>query len=65
MWDGKEINFVPKSDVEFFCKEQRFPLKFIKDNTGNVDTGSCVQQGSLAKSEAVNEGKKISSCTCI
>ena len=36
MWDGKEINFVPKSDVEFFCKEQRFPLKFTKDNTGNV-----------------------------
>ena len=36
MWDGKEINFVPKSDVEFFCKEQRFPLKFIKDNQGNV-----------------------------
>jgi len=36
MWDGKEINFVPKSDVEFFCKEQRFPLKFIKDNLGNV-----------------------------
>lgn len=36
IWDDKEINFVPKSDVEFFCKEQRFPLKFIEDNTGNV-----------------------------
>jgi len=36
MWDGKEINFVPKSDVEFFCKEQRFPLKFTKDGAGNV-----------------------------
>jgi len=36
LWDGKEINFVPKSNVEFFCKEQRFPLKFIKDNKGNV-----------------------------
>ena len=36
MWDNKEINFVPKSDVEFFCKEQRFPLKFIEDNSGNV-----------------------------
>ncbi|MEP7143637.1 MAG: hypothetical protein ABI707_12235 [Ferruginibacter sp.] len=36
LWDGKEINFVPKSNVEFFCKEQSFPLKFIKDNTGNI-----------------------------
>ena len=36
VWDGKEINFVPKSNVEFFCKEQPFPLKFIKDDKGNV-----------------------------
>jgi hypothetical protein len=36
LWDGKEINFVPESDLEFFCKEQSFPLKFIKDNNGNV-----------------------------
>ena len=36
LWDGKEINFVPKSNVEFFCKEQSFPLKFIKDDKGNV-----------------------------
>jgi len=36
LWDGKEINFVPKSNVEFFCKEQPFPLKFIQDNSGNV-----------------------------
>ena len=35
-WDGKEINFVPKSNTEFFCKEQLFPLKFIKDGKGNV-----------------------------
>ena len=36
LWDGKEIKFVPKSNVEFFCKEQSFPLKFIRDNNGNV-----------------------------
>ena len=36
LWDGKEINFVPKSNVEFFCKEQTFPLKFTKDDKGNV-----------------------------
>ena len=36
LWDGKEINFVPGSNIEFFCKEQPFPLKFIKDNKGNV-----------------------------
>jgi len=35
-WDGKEINFVPKSNVEFFCKEHPFPLKFIKDDKGTV-----------------------------
>ena len=36
LWDGKEINFVPGSNVEFFCKEQPFSLKFIKDDKGNV-----------------------------
>jgi uncharacterized protein YjhX (UPF0386 family) len=36
LWDGKEINFVPRSNIEFFCKEQPFPLKFIKDDKGNV-----------------------------
>ena len=36
LWDGKEINFVPESDLEFFCKEQSFPLKFIKDKNGNI-----------------------------
>jgi len=36
LWDEKEINFVPKSNVEFFCKEHSFPLKFIKDDSGNV-----------------------------
>jgi hypothetical protein len=36
LWDDKEIKFVPKSDLEFFCKEQSFPLKFIKDNNGQV-----------------------------
>ena len=35
-WDGKEINFVPKSNTEFFCKEQSFPLKFIKNDKGKV-----------------------------
>jgi len=36
LWDGQEINFVPGSDVEFFCKEQSFPLKFIKDDNANI-----------------------------
>ena len=35
-WDGKEVNFVPKSNTEFFCKEFPFPLKFTKDDKGNV-----------------------------
>ena len=36
LWDGKEIKFVPESEVEFFCKDQSFPLKFIKDKNGNI-----------------------------
>ena len=36
LWDGKEINFVPESELEFFCKDKPFPLKFIKDKNGNV-----------------------------
>ena len=36
LWDGKEINFVSESDLEFFCKDQSFPLKFIKDKNGNI-----------------------------
>jgi hypothetical protein len=36
LWDSKEINFVPESTESFFCKEQSFPLKFIKDSKGNV-----------------------------
>ena len=36
LWDGQEINFIPGSDVEFICKEQSFPLKFIKDDNGNI-----------------------------
>lgn len=35
-WDGKEISFVPSSEVDFFCKEQPFPLKFYKDKNGTV-----------------------------
>ena len=36
LWDGKEISFVPESELEFFCKDKPFPLKFIKDKNGNV-----------------------------
>ena len=36
LWDGKEISFVPKSNTEFFCKEHSFPLKFSKDDKGNI-----------------------------
>src|ERR1700730_15662840 len=36
LWDGKEIKFVPESELEFFCKDQSFPLKFIKDKNGNI-----------------------------
>lgn len=36
MWDGREINFVAISDVDFLNKQAAFPLKFTKDSSGNV-----------------------------
>ncbi len=35
-WDGQEIPFVAISEVDFYCKERQFPLKFTKDKDGNV-----------------------------
>src|SRR5579863_4225891 len=36
LWDGREINFVPISDIDFLNKQVGFPLKFTKDSAGNV-----------------------------
>jgi len=36
LWDGREILFSPESEVDFFCKEFPFPLKFTKDKNGAV-----------------------------
>ena len=36
LWDGQEIRFLPESDLDFFCLEMPFPLKFIKDKEGAV-----------------------------
>lgn len=36
LWDGREINFVAISDVDFLNKQAAFPLKFTKDSAGNV-----------------------------
>jgi hypothetical protein len=36
LWDGKEINFKAISDLNFLNKEMGFPLKFTKDQAGNV-----------------------------
>jgi hypothetical protein len=36
LWDGKEINFIAISDLNFLNKEMGFPLKFTKDQAGNV-----------------------------
>ena len=35
-WDDQEIPFVATSDVDFYCKEGRFPLQFTKDKNGNA-----------------------------
>ncbi|HTH55365.1 MAG TPA: S41 family peptidase [Cyclobacteriaceae bacterium] len=34
-WDGAEVVFEAKSDVDFFCSELSFPLKFTKNAQGN------------------------------
>jgi hypothetical protein len=35
-WDNRESPFVATSDVDFYCKERTFPLKFTKDKDGNA-----------------------------
>ncbi|HVV06786.1 MAG TPA: hypothetical protein VHC96_21290 [Puia sp.] len=35
-WDDQEIPFIATSDVDFYCKERRFPLQFTKDKNGNA-----------------------------
>ena len=36
LWDGEEIVFVQKSELEFFNEEKSFPLKFSKDKDGAI-----------------------------
>ncbi len=33
-WDGREITFEAESEIEFFCRDFHFPLKFTKDAQG-------------------------------
>ena len=35
-WDEQETPFVATSEVDFYCKERQFPLKFTKDKDGNA-----------------------------
>ena len=35
-WDEQETPFVAISEVDFYCKERQFPLKFTKDKDGNA-----------------------------
>src|SRR6266498_1878448 len=36
LWDGKEIVFLQRSELEFFNEEESFPLKFSKDQHGAI-----------------------------
>jgi hypothetical protein len=36
LWDGREINFIAISDLNFLNKQMAFPLKFTKDQDGNI-----------------------------
>src|SRR5689334_3278949 len=36
LWDGKEINFEHKSDLEYYNDEYSFPLKFTGDKNGVI-----------------------------
>jgi hypothetical protein len=35
-WDNEESPFVATSDVDFYCKERQFSLKFTRDKDGNA-----------------------------
>jgi hypothetical protein len=35
-WDNQESPFVATSDVDFYCRERQFPLKFTRDKDGNA-----------------------------
>ena len=35
-WDGQEIPFIATSELDFYCKERQFPLKFTRDKNGNA-----------------------------
>lgn len=35
-WDGREITFEAESDTEFFCRDFEFPLKFTKNEKGEI-----------------------------
>jgi CubicO group peptidase (beta-lactamase class C family) len=34
LWDGREVAFEAESEVEFFCRDSVFPLKFTKNEQG-------------------------------
>lgn len=36
LWDGREVVFDAESDVDFFCRQFPFPLKFTRDATGKT-----------------------------
>jgi hypothetical protein len=35
-WDGQEVSFDKKGDLDFYNDEHSFPLKFTKSNTGAI-----------------------------
>ena len=37
-WSGNKVKFLPISELEFYSEERAFPLKFGKDNNGNITT---------------------------
>jgi hypothetical protein len=34
MRNGKEFSFEPESELDFYCREAMFPIKFTKDKNG-------------------------------
>jgi CubicO group peptidase (beta-lactamase class C family) len=36
LWDNQELRFSAESDLDFFCLEMPFPLKFTKDKDGDI-----------------------------
>ena len=59
MWTGKEIVTLPESSMQFFGKDIRYPVTFIKDSKGKVTTAIVFNKDTWEKVEHYRPKKEI------